>query len=322
MAANGPTRRAVAAALPAAALASRAFAASPRELLVKGLTTYSESAMVMSVSADGRSAITLRFCRFPDVDITWLWCHVVRDGVMYAFTQHDLPSSKTRLADGPDADYRVPPLAAALVRAGKGPALKRVRISAALPLHKSRAAPHGPGDIKSRFEGLFTPGHVLASVVNRDRDEVYGTFAGDIEVGGQRWRHEGVAKFHEQRQTGPRFETPFCYSWLGGPDMAATTLLIPQGATGGWIFGDREDGLADMAVDPPGDVRNVRYRFKSGRLMPGKLAAIVRYQVPVYDAHWQGCFMRGEVDGKPVVGVMNDWPASPDIYAAAKARMA
>lgn len=315
------TRRAVAAGLPALAAAGPALAAGPTELSVKGLTTYSESAMVMSVADDGRGAVTLRFCRFPDVGLTWLWCHVVRDGRMYAFTHHELPCSKARLADGPDADYRAPHADAGLTRTGKGAGLKTVRLTAALPFHAGTTAPNGFGTIKGTVSGLFSPRHALVSQVLKDRDEVYGVFEGEIAVGGHRWAHKGVAKWHEQRQTGPRFETPFCYSWLGAPDLAATTLLVEKGGAGGWIFGDAEDGLSDMAADPPGDLRNVDYRLKSGRRMTGKLSAIVRYQVPIYGRHWNGCFMRGVVDGRPVVGVMNDWVTEPDIYAAAKRRL-
>jgi hypothetical protein len=209
---------------------------------------------------------------------------------------------------------------AALTRTGKGAGLKRVQLAAALPFHRGAAAPNGPGDVPGKVAGAFTPQHALVSQVLKDRDEVYGTFEGEIAVGGQRWTHQGPAKWHEQRQTGPRFTTPFCYSWLGAEGLAATTLLVEQGAAGGWIFGDAEDGLTAMTVDPPGALRSVDYRLKSGRRMPGKLSAIVRYQVPIYGRHWNGSFVRGLVDGRPVVGVMNDWPGPPDIYAAARTR--
>lgn len=318
-----PTRRTVAAALPVAMLAGHAMAtAHPTDLKVKGLTTYSESSMVMSVSADGRSAITLRFCRFPDVGVTWLWCHIVRDGVMYAFTQHDLPCGPERLAEGLTADYRAAPIEASLTRAGKGPELRQVSIAGALPLHRSRTAPLGPGAVKGHFKGLFTATHALSATVLKDRDEVYGTFSGEIAVGGQRWSHEGVAKFHEQRQTTPRFEAPFCYSWLGGEGLAATTLLLATGATGGWLFGQTEDALADMAADPPSNLRVIDYRLTSGRRAPGRLSAIARYEVPIFGRPWRGSFVRGLVEGRPVVGVMNDWTTAQDIYAASHARRA
>ena len=316
-----PTRRAVTAALPAVMLARSAAATPNTEFRVKGLTTYSESAMVMSVSTDGRSAITLRFCRFPDAGLTWLWCHIVRDGVLYAFTQHDLPCGVERLAEGAAADYRAAPMEASLMRAGKGSGLRQVRIAGALPFHRSRTAPLGPGAVNGHFKGLFTVTHALSATVLKDRDEVYGTLSGDIAIAGQRWTHEGVAKFHEQRQINPRFEAPFCYSWLGGEGLAATTLLLATGATGGWLFGQTEDALADMAADAPGDLRAIDYRLKSGRRAPGRLSAIVRYEVPIFGRPWRGSFVRGLVDGRPVVGVMNDWTAAPDIYAAAHARL-
>src|SRR5215471_1064577 len=96
------SRRAVAAGLPAAAIAGRALS---KDVNVQGLSTYSESAMVMSVSDDGTSAVTLRFCRFPEAGVTWLWCHLMRDGQVWAFTRHDLPCGPGRLADRTDVTY-------------------------------------------------------------------------------------------------------------------------------------------------------------------------------------------------------------------------
>jgi hypothetical protein len=52
----------------------------------------------------------------------------------------------------------------------------------------------------------------------------------------------------------------------------------------------------------------------------GRLEAIARYEIPVYDRPWQGSFVQGVVEGEPVVGVMNDWTTAPDIYAAAARR--
>jgi len=312
-------RRSLLAAAPAAALARPALAAS-KDIVVRGSKNYSESAMVMSVSTDGRSALTLRFCRFPVEGFTWLWCHVLHDGELYAFTSHDLPATPDRLAGTPVADYRAPPMDAALTRTGRGPELTGVQLSAALPFHKSRAAPHGPGKSPGRFEGRFHPTSALTAQVLAGRDEVYGTFHAEGTVGGRRFVHDGPAKFHEQRQEAARFETPFNYAWLAGERMAATTLLVPQGATGGWQIDGGEQALADMTLDPPGPDRRALWKLKSGRDMPGRLQALVRYEVPIYDRTWNGSFVKGQADGRPIVGASNDWVAQPDIYVAAATR--
>ena len=182
-------RRSLLAAAPALALARPALAAS-KDIAVRGSKDYSESAMVMSVSTDGRSALTLRFCRFPVEGFTWLWCHVLHDGELYAFTSHDLPATSDRLAGTPVADYRAPPMDAALTRTGRGPELTGVRLSAALPFHKSRAAPHGPGKSPGRFEGRFHPTSALTAQVLAGRDEVYGTFHAEGTIGGHRFVHD------------------------------------------------------------------------------------------------------------------------------------
>ena len=312
-------RRSLLAAAPALALARPALAAS-KDLMVRGSKAYSESAMVMSVSADGRSALTLRFCRFPVEGFTWLWCHVWSGGELYAFTSHDLPATPERLAGTPIAEYRAPPMEAALIRTGRGPQLSDVRLSAALPFHKSSAAPHGPGRSPGRFEGRFKPANALAAQLLEGRDEVYGTFHAEGEIGGKRFVHDGPAKFHEQRQEAPRFATPFYYAWLAGARMAATNLLIPQGATGGWQIDGREQALADLTITPPAAERRAAWRFKDGRTMRGRLQALVRYEIPVYDRTWNGSFVRGEADERGIVGVANDWVGPPDIYAATATR--
>lgn len=313
-------RRSLLAAAPALALARPALGAPSKDIAVRGSKAYSESAMVMSVSADGRSALTLRFCRFPVEGFTWLWCHVLHDGQLYAFTRHDLPATAERLAGAPNADYRAPPMDAALVRTGRGRQLQTVTLSAALPFHRSRAAPHGPGKSPGRFEGRFTPTKALAAQVLEGRDEVYGTFRAEGTVGGRRFVHEGPAKFHEQRQEAARFDVPFCYGWLAGERAAATLLLVPRGAGGGWQWDGAEDALTDMTIDPPAAERAALWRLKSGRALPGRLTALTRYEIPIYDRRWQGSFVRGVAGGEPVVGVMNDWPGEPDIYAASATR--
>ena len=315
-------RRTLLTAAPALALARPALAAPSRDIAVRGSKAYSESAMVMSVSADGSSAIALRFCRFPVEGFTWLWCHVLKDGVLYAFTSHDLPCTADRLAGTPQATYAAPPMDAALIRTGRGAGLSDVRLKAALPFHRSRTAPHGAGRVPGRLEGRFTPTRALVAPVNAGRDEVYGTFKAEVVIRGRSFIHEGAAKFHEQRQEAARFDTPFSYGWLAGPGAASTLLLGPRGASGGWQIDGGEDALTDMTIDPPGAKRRASWRMTSGHNLSGDLTSLVRYEVPIYDRQWQGSFVRGTVEGRSVVGVTNDWTTETDIYGAAAARNA
>lgn len=314
-------RRTLLAAAPALAIARPALAAPSKDIAVRGSKAYSESAMVMSMTADGSSALTLRFCRFPEEGFTWLWCHVLHQGQFYAFTSHDLPCTKERLAGTPQAAYSAPPMDAALLRTGRGAQLSDVRLRANLRFHRSRKAPHGPGATPGRFEAQFVPVSALGATVREGRDEVYGRCRAKIEIGGRVLVHEGLAKFHEQRQEAARFDVPFCYGWLAGEGAASTLLLGARGASGGWQLDGTEDALADMTIAPPAAERRALWRMTSGRALPGRLTAVTRYEIPVYDRRWQGSFVRGQVDGRPVVGVVNDWTTEPDIYAAARARV-
>jgi hypothetical protein len=311
-------RRTLLAAAPAAlgALPVRAS-----DFAVRGSKAYSESAMVMTVTLDNASAMTLRFCRFPVEGQTWLWCHILHEGRFYAFTSHDLPCTGERLAGAQLAEYRSAAPKAELVRVRRGGgALPAVRLSAELMFHESRAAPHGPGKVPGRITCQFLGVSPLGTQVLEGREEIYGFCDGEVEIGGRRFALNGLSKFHEQRQEAPRFEQPFSYSWLAGDSANATTLLGAKGASGGWQIDGVETALADMTLDPPGPERRVAWKLKDGKVIPGRLRALVRYEVPVYNRRWQGSFVRGDGPDREVVGVMNDWISEPDIYAAARSR--
>ncbi|MDZ4373020.1 MAG: hypothetical protein U1C74_16575 [Phenylobacterium sp.] len=310
-------RRQLIAAAPALALATGARA---DDLKVLGSKSYSESAMVMSISEDGSSALTLRFCRFPVEGFTWLWCHLLHEGRLYAFTRHDLPAGPERLAATPEARYHAVGAEAELVRVRRAGGLPTVRLAADLGFHDSVTAPHGAGPVRGSLEGRFLAVTPLAAQVLEGREEIYGRCQAKVRIGDKTVSHDGLAKFHEQRQEFPRFEAPFNYAFLSGQGLNATTLLLAQGATGGWRVDGREAPLADMTLDPPAPDRDVAWRFRDGQVTAGKLKALVRYQIPIYGRPWQGSFVRGDFGGRPVVGAVNDWPAAVDIYAAAQAR--
>jgi len=312
-------RRALIAAAPALA-AGRAFAAASKDVAVRGSKAYSESAMVMSVTPDGQSALTLRFCRFPVEGQTWLWCHLLHEGRLYAFTTHDLPCSADRLAAAQLAEYRAAGADAELVRVRRDGGLPAVRLAADLKFHESRAAPHGPGSVAGKLTGQFLAVSPLGAQVLEGREEVYGFCHAEVEIAGRRFVHEGLAKFHEQRQEAARFDAPFCYSFLSGDAMNCTALLHAKGASGGWQIDGAEAAIADMTLDRPGPTRAVAWKMKDSRVLPGRLTALVRYEIPIFDRRWNGSFVRGDCDGRPVVGAMNDWIAEPDIYGAAAAR--
>ena len=314
-------RRTLIATAPALA-AGRALATPSRDVAVRGSKAYSESAMVMSVAADGASALTLRFCRFPDEGQTWLWFHLLHQGRFYAFTSHDLPCSKERLAGLPTAQYRAAEAPAELIRIRRTPGRPDVRISGDLRAHESRSAPHGPGAVPIRFSGRFTPLSPLGAQVLEGRDEVYGVCGAEVRVGSRRFVHQGLAKFHEQRQEAPRFDAPFCYAFLAGQGLDCTALLHAKGASGGWQIDGAEMPLVDIALAPPGADRAAAWKLKDDRVLPGRLQALVRYEIPIFGRPWNGSFVKGECDGRPVVGAMNDWIMQPDIYAAATARWA
>src|SRR3954468_13264936 len=82
----------------AAGLGARAAArAAERYGVVRqGVETWSESLMLLHFDPEVRNGISVRVSRYPQVNATWVWCHVLFDGRMYAFTERALPCAPTR----------------------------------------------------------------------------------------------------------------------------------------------------------------------------------------------------------------------------------
>src|SRR5580704_18310572 len=53
---------------------------------VEGRTTWSESIMVVYLTDDLQQGFSYRICRFPDLGATWVWCHLIAGGRMWAYT--------------------------------------------------------------------------------------------------------------------------------------------------------------------------------------------------------------------------------------------
>ena len=298
-----PDRRALLTAGGASALWPGAAAASPYEDPdTKAIATYSESRMVMPATV-----FSMRFCRFPDAGVTWLWCHALVAGRIYAFSHHRLPTTGDRLNGQTDSEFAaVAPFGARMSREGSAKDVRRAVFEAELPVHRSNTAPHGPGAHRLKVRGHFTP---AAAMTNQplDRQELLGGGRLTLEIDGRTIEFASRGKFHEQAQWRPRFVDPFGYMgfWSADGGGQATRSLGPS--TGAIQLGGRIGAVKTFQANRPADCRHLRLDLADGQTVTGEMEALARYTIPVFGERWRGSFVRGRIGGDEVRGVMNDW---------------
>lgn len=302
----------------AAGLAATGAQAASADLRLRGLTTYSESAMIMVADAERGRALTLRLCRFPELGATWLWCHVLVDGKFFAFTQHDLPCERTRINGqrGP-ATYDIPSgQTARISRDLTADGIRRGAFSASLPFHMSRAAPHGPGGSPGELEGEFTPVHDLSSSARAGRTELMGQVRATFTVGGRRYEFAAPGKIHEQQQTEPRFIGAFCYTWLWTGAEGGVVVRYPAGVRGAWTLAGRDHVAETFDIGPPGPRRRLTMKLQDEAPQQVAIRALVEYQIPLFDQSWRGSFVAARAGTRLLGGVVNDWRPDLQSYAA------
>ena len=127
-------------ALPVRGLATQRAAKG----VVEGQPTWSESAMVLYFDAEARNGLSLRISRYPERGET-VWLHLLADGVLYTFTDSQIPCSADKItAELPSAIYPSPGLEASISRLGTSAELKAMSFSAELRAHKGTSGRRWP----------------------------------------------------------------------------------------------------------------------------------------------------------------------------------
>lgn len=287
--------------------------AAPPRGVVEGETTWSESAMVLCFDPEVRNGVSFRISRFPDRGRTWLWCHLLIDGAVYAYTDQALPCEPRHVTpDLATATYDTPGLHARISRLGPSDDLRAISFSFAVKGHKGSHGIDGPGRIPMMAEGVFHPGP-LRRGSRSGRFERGGRLDAVIGVGGVRRSLVGLAKAHEQTQTGPRFASPFTYAMLWGETASLIGRTGPTGDFGDFLAGEEDRPLKTFLVERWGPQRRFGAVFEDGASLMGTAQAVANFDVPVFNELWRGHIVRAELDGHRMVGMINDW--RPDARA-------
>jgi hypothetical protein len=301
-------RRAVTAGLASAAFLrpdlAAAFAPRPH---IEGVTTWSESVMVLYFDADLRNGLSLRLSRYPDLGTTWVWCHVICDGMLYSYTNHDLPcAADHKRADDTLATYEVPGLQVRMTRSGTSADMTALSFSAQVAAHRGGKGVDGRGNIPVQLDGIFHPGPLRAGSP-AGRFERTGHVEAELAVRGRAVSLSGVAKAHEQTQTAPRFDAPFTYAMLWGPDASLTGLLSATRRYGDYDGPGGDRAITNFAAEASAPTRRFEAQLDDGSHIAGTARTAFSFDVPVFSRQWHGHVVAGAIEGHPVVGMINDW---------------
>lgn len=268
---------------------------------------YSESAMVMYVAADGSVALTLRFCRFPDDGVTWLWCHVLTGDRLFGYTDHALGCDGSQVFAGDTALYETTAPVAWIRRAGSDGAMTEARFGAELAMAEGDHGRHGPGDTPVRLSGTFRPHYSLGEEVAAGRREVVGMLQGEIRLDGRRIVLDGLAKYHEQRQSTPRFTEPFRYLCLWGTDASCVAIASRAGQIGAvWVDG-HESVITRFEVPPIAAARSATLGLRDGTLLRADVRTLKAISLPIGEETWRGSFVTATLGERQVTGMLNEW---------------
>jgi hypothetical protein len=317
---NLHTRRRLIAAAGLGVLAGAApfdvLAAARQRPSVYGKTTWSESIMVVYLSKDLKTGLSYRISRFPDLDDTWVWCQVIVDGRMYSYADQYLPCTTRRnVASSDAATYDAPGVRAAMTRSGPSTDLRQMSFSFHGGCYEGTAPHEGAGKIPVSVEGIFFPGRMHPHD-QTGRFERTGRIEATIRVAGKSYPIADIAKQHEQTQTGPRFLKSFTYCNLWNADASFLGLFANDRKYGDYEIGDDGRAVEQFMITKPGQERHFAAVLADGKRIEGVAHASITYQIPVYDQVWFGTMVSGTVDGRKMIGTLNDWRPQDQHYAS------
>jgi hypothetical protein len=289
-------------------MAPSATRAAGAGLVPQGAEAWSESAMVLYFDPEVRNGFSVRISRYPDNNATWVWCHLLMNGQLYAFTERAVPCAPNHTdPEAGMAVYDCPGLKVSIRRQGSSVNMKGLAFTAQVKAHRGKSGMDGPGESAVTLEGVFHPGP-LKGGSPKGRYERTGVMEATLTAGGKTVPLKGVGKAHEQTQTAPRFTDPFTYAMLWGPQASMIGLLSPARGYGDVEVMGKDVDMEHFHIEAWAPTRRFVALMKDGSRVEGKAETLQRYEVPIWgQEQWHGRIVRAEVAGKSVVGMINDW---------------
>ncbi len=299
-------------------VASSAFgAASAKQrhgLVIPGVETWSESLMLLYFDPEVRNGISVRISRYPELNCTWVWCHVLLDGNVYTYTERRLPCTSLRnLGTAATGEYDSKGAGIAFTRLGPVDQMQEIRLAAKVLGRQSSEARDGPGDTPISLRAMFRP-ETLKANPRPGRSEWTGQAEIDLVVGKRRVNLSGVAKAHEQTQTAPRFDLPFTYAMMWGPTTSFIATASSKRRFGNFEADGKSHAVKDFRPARPDRERPFTALLDDDQILQGSAKRMAAYDVPVFDRVWRGNIVKVELGNRSMVGMLNDWRPEDQVF--------
>ena len=270
---------------------------------------HSESVLLSVVTEDASAALFARLCRYPSAQTAWAWVHVLTAAGCWSYTDDRVGCAPEPL-DLTDDVVRYEasaPVRGSWKRNGPRDAPDSAELAISVPAHPVTSGPAGPGTVALNVEARFSPRHGGGGTLP-GRSEVLGDAVVEVSAGDTVLNFGGVAQWHEQEQSAPRFRVPFTYASLQGDGIALIALIGPK-ASGGFLRGDLGDlRLTEASIGP----EDLMLRTEQGTALRGTSEVVHAYSLPIYGRTWRGTFVRATLEGRSIVGFVNRWdPEAP-----------
>lgn len=294
--------------------ATAAWGAGRMHKKIEGMTTWSESVMVLYFTPDLSNGFSMRLSRYPDLGVTWLWCHVIQNGAFYGYTNQYLPSAAHHItADQVPAVYDIPGTEARFARTGTADKPGLISFSARVMAHAGDAARDGNGTVPVSLSGVFHPAQPHGNTLP-GRHEHTGVVEVELVVAGRSISLSGLSKAHEQTQTAPRFVPSFTYAMLWGPEASMIGLLTKTASLGDVEENGVDRAIKKFGVEPWSPNRRFRALLADGETIDGVAETKFAYRVPIFDKLWNGAIVRAKIGAHDTVGMINDWKPAEQPY--------
>lgn len=272
------------------------------------LSGLSESVHSGVASDDGEWRLTVRLCRYPALQLAWIWVHARTPNGFFSYVDHLAPCGlEPTPMNGPVVRYA--DWIGSLVFERRGPIEKpeAVSVNARCLARQTATSTFGNGERKLEAAISFSPRRLYQGL-NRGRTEVFGRAKATVLIDGTRTEFEGPAQFHEQQQTTPRFAAPFCYMTFWGDDAASTMLIAPNRRDGYLLEGDTSTELENVTLDPPGNPqRAIQVKLADGRVIEGEAEVMQAYTIPLVGNTWRGHMVKVRLGERTFMGHVNDY---------------
>lgn len=286
-----------------------AGAAVPSVDHLAGEPVWSESAAMTYLSEDGSLGFSARLCRYPEHQTSWAWITVHEGDRTWSYVDNHLPSGRTRHElEAEKVVYELPtdqPVLE-LVRQGAPGELVVGRLTASVRAHEASSAPEGAGDVPLRIEAEIRPTHPVQRAAP-GRCEVFGEIVAMLWIEDRVLRVEGSGKWHEQHQERPRWISPFSYLAASGDGASLLAVTSPARSYGFFEEGGRAPSVEAFSIEDPAARRHFEISLDDGRRLAGVAHRIRQWSVPIYDDRRPGSHVRVEMDGRELVGGLNDY---------------